>query len=65
MGPHALIDGMKVEAPAIGYDYTSPARFVELCERVRGRGTEEELAKQVQHLEWHILFDWCFQLSGR
>jgi hypothetical protein len=57
---HPVITQLISEAPTLGYDYTTPADFVDFCERVRGSGRNDEtLAKQVQLLEWQILFDFC------
>jgi hypothetical protein len=33
---------------------------------VRGTGSpDEELAKQVQLMEWQLLFDWCWRKATR
>ncbi len=64
VGPHPVLDQLAAHAPALGYDYTTPAAFVDECERVRGSGTaDEERAKQVQLLEWQLLFDWCYRVA--
>jgi hypothetical protein len=61
VGEHPVIEMLKVEAPRLGYKFTNPPDFVDSCERVRGSGSvEEDLAKQIQLLEWQLLFDWCW-----
>jgi hypothetical protein len=58
VGPHPFIAEMKNMANL----YFSPSAFVDFCESVRGKvNAEEEFAKQVQLVEWRILFDDCFQ----
>jgi hypothetical protein len=45
-----------------GYD--SPKLFVEECERLRDRGTAEEInAMRIQLKEWQALFDHCHRLA--
>ena len=64
VGSHPVISQLISEAPALGYDYTSPKDFVDFCERVRGTGsTDEDLAKRVQLLEWQLLFEHCFRMA--
>jgi hypothetical protein len=61
VGSHPVLELLKTEAPTIGFKFTNPPDFVDLCERVRGSGSaDEDLAKRVQLLEWQLLFDWCF-----
>jgi hypothetical protein len=61
VGSHPVIARLAAECPALGYDYSTPADFVDFCERARRRGTTEEgLAIRVQELEWRLLFDWCW-----
>jgi hypothetical protein len=65
VGPHPVLKQLAEQAPALGYDYTTPFDFVDFCERVRGSGSaEEELAKRVQELEWRLLFDYCHRTRG-
>jgi hypothetical protein len=60
VGAHPVLKQLAEQAPALGYNYTNPFDFVDFCERVRGTGSaEEEIAKRVQQLEWHLLFDHC------
>lgn len=62
VGSHAVLEQLKEQAPSLGYFYTTPQDFVDLCEQVRGVGNaQEELAKRVQLLEWQLLFDWCYR----
>lgn len=65
VGDHPVIAQLRQQAAAtLGYDYTSPFEFVDFCERVRGHGSaEEQLARQVQRLEWQLLFDHCYRLA--
>ena len=44
--------------------YGSPAGFVDSCERARGRGGDaERRARELQWLEWRLLFDHCYRLA--
>jgi hypothetical protein len=62
VGSHPVISQLSSEAPALGYNYPNPLDFVDFCERVRDKKTSDEtLAKQVQLLEWQLLFDHCFR----
>ena len=62
VGKHAVLKLLAEQAPALGYNYTTPEAFVDFCERVRGSGSaEEELAKRVQELEWRLHFDHCLR----
>ena len=64
VGNHPLFGQLKTQSPAYGYEYSTAAKFIEFCERVRGTGTtEEENAQHVQRLEWQNLFEYCFRLS--
>jgi hypothetical protein len=65
VGNHPVLDALRGQAPALGYDYTTPEAFVDFCEKVRGEGTKEErLAEAVQLLEWRLLFDHCYRPAG-
>ena len=65
VGAHPVLKQLAEQAPALGYNYTTPEAFVDFCEKVRGSGTaEEELAKRVQELEWRLLFDHCLRAVG-
>jgi hypothetical protein len=60
VGSHPVLSRLISEAPILGYNYTNPFDFVDFCERVRDTGTtDEKIAKQVQLLEWQLLFDHC------
>ena len=61
VGKHPVLSRLVAEAPALGYDYRNPEDFVDFCERVRGIETaEEDILKQVQYIEWALLFDKCY-----
>jgi len=61
VGPHAVLEQLRERAPEVGYSFTTAEAFVDFCERVRDTNTpDEELAKRVQHLEWELLFTWCY-----
>jgi hypothetical protein len=60
VGNHPVLALLREYTPALGYDYTTPEAFVDFCEAARGTSSPaEDLAKHVQLLEWHLLFDWC------
>ena len=62
IGSHPVVGLLIAQAPALGYQFTSPPDFVDFCERVRGTGMpEENLAQRVQRLEWRLLFDYCYE----
>lgn len=61
---HPVLDQLREQAPALGYDYTNPFDFVDFCEKCRGRNNaDEELARKVQLLEWRLLFEHCYRLA--
>ena len=60
VGSHPVLRQLVEQAPALGYGYTDPFTFVDYCERMRGKGgNDEQVAERVQELEWRLLFDWC------
>jgi hypothetical protein len=62
VGSHPVLAQLATEAAALGYRYTTPFDFVDLCEKVRDTGTPQEgLAKRVQELEWRLLFEHCLR----
>jgi len=62
VGDHPVFALLREHAPKLGYSYTTPAAFVDFCERVRGSSAADEtLAMQVQLLEWQLLFDYCYR----
>ncbi|MBX9624561.1 MAG: hypothetical protein K2X82_12205 [Gemmataceae bacterium] len=64
VGPHPVLNRLRAEAPAVGYDFRTPEAFVDFCERVRGTGSaDEETARRVQLLEWQLLFAHCHRLA--
>lgn len=57
VGSHPVLKQLVEQAPAVGYTFTTPAVFVDFCEKVRDTGTPaEDLARRVQLLEWQLLF---------
>lgn len=57
VGPHPVLKQLR----DAGVGFTSAEAFVDECERVRGSGSpDEDRAKQIQLLEWKLLFDWCW-----
>ena len=68
VGDHPIFDPLARIANDLGIRLRSqrwnPFEFIELCEKYRETGTEQEmLLRQVQQREWELLFDWCFQLA--
>jgi hypothetical protein len=62
IGSPAVLAQLASAANAMGFSYTNPFDFVDLCERVRGSGSaEEDMAKRVQLLEIQLLFDCCYR----
>jgi hypothetical protein len=62
VGNHPLFPVLSEQCAILGYTFTTPDSFVDFCERVRGSGTDlERTARQVQLLEWQMLFDWCYR----
>ena len=61
VGSHPVIDQLADECRRRGWTYGDPVAFVDRCEQVRGRGTVAETeARNVQMLEWQLLFAWCW-----
>jgi hypothetical protein len=64
VGDHPVLRLLAEQAPTLGYRYTDAFAFVDFCERVRDSGSpEEELARQVQQLEWRLLFEHCYRAA--
>jgi hypothetical protein len=65
VGEHPVFAVLARDAGELGMQ-PAPARwdpfhFIDLCEKNRGAGTEQELLlRRVQRREWELLFDWCF-----
>lgn len=62
---HPIFEALYREARELGLrlhsERWSAFEFVDLCEKHRGTGTEqEELIRRVQQREWGLLFDWCY-----
>ncbi len=61
VGPHPVQSLLVAEAAARGYAYTTPFAFIDVCERLRGTASPgEEQARQIQLLEWQLLFAHCW-----
>jgi hypothetical protein len=63
-GRHPVFPRLAVEAEKLGYRANSrwdPFAFVAFCETARTRrgSMEEQIAMQVQLVEWQLLFDYC------
>jgi len=42
-----------------------PFQFIDLCEQVRGSGSQEELlCRRIAQAEWRLLFDYCWRASA-
>jgi len=64
VGDHPVLLQLREQAPALGYTYTDLFAFVDFVERVRDTGSaDEEVARQVQWLEWQLLFDHCYRAA--
>jgi hypothetical protein len=64
VGSHAIFPALRDAAAGMGFDVGpqwKPEALVELCERAReSPGTDlERQAREVQRLEWQLLFDYC------
>jgi hypothetical protein len=60
VGAHPIFEGMKRASEKIGYAYSNPFDFVDYCEKVLGKGNDDErLAEAVQMIEWKLLFEHC------
>ncbi len=66
VGEHPVFAPLAEEARALGLRLESgrwdPFAFIDLCEKYRDTGGEDELTlRRVQRREWELLFDWCFR----
>ena len=66
VGTHPIFETLAQEAQELGLVLHSgrwnPFDFIDLCEKHRGTGSEQELLlRRVQQREWELLFDWCFR----
>lgn len=65
VGAHPVFPDLLHGARALGYDAAGsawdPFAFIEFCAAARNRpGTAtERVAREVQRLEWQLLFGWC------
>lgn len=61
VGQHPIFAGLAQQAATVGYTWRSPFDFIDDCERWRGTGSAEETTlRQVQAIEWRLLFDYCW-----
>jgi hypothetical protein len=70
VGEHPVFERLGKEARALGLELPSsrwdPFAFIDLCEKHRGTGGEEEmLLRRVQQREWELLFDFCYRQAIR
>jgi hypothetical protein len=70
VGEHPIFAALTKEAQDLGMRSCSagwdPVAFIDLCEKHRGSGTEQEmLLRRVQKREWELLFDWCLRGAGK
>lgn len=64
VGNHPVLTQLRDQCRGLGYSFTTPSDFVDCCEKVRGRNNgDEHVAKQVQLLEWQLLFSHCHALA--
>jgi hypothetical protein len=74
VGSHAVFEPLREEAARLAGDAPGPAAFlgrqgswdpfafVDLCEASSAeRAACHELCRQVQRVEWELLFDWCYR----
>ncbi len=66
VGEHPAFGPLAQEARQLGLrlgsDHWDPFEFIDLCEKARGTGAEQEmLLRHNQQREWELLFDWCFR----
>lgn len=69
VGEHPIFETLATEAQDLGLRLGSgrwsPFDFIDLCEKHRGTGGEQEtLLRRVQQMEWELLFDWCFRRAA-
>ncbi len=80
VGDHPIFDRLRLEAAAIAKAAQlesgnvpvpqpprwDPMLFIDLCDAMAGSGTPaEELCRDIAHVEWQLLFDYCFQQATR
>jgi hypothetical protein len=66
VGNHPVFAQLGEAASRLGWRAWDPEAFVDACENERGRGGEREvLLRQVQRVEWNLLFAWCYDRAKR
>lgn len=68
VGRHPIFDALARKATELGYSIKGeswdPCAFIDQCEQARdSRKPAEEILRQVQHAEWMLLFNWCWQMG--
>jgi hypothetical protein len=62
VGNHPVFAQLADEAARLGWRVWDPSAFVDACEKERGSGSEREaLLREVQRVEWDLLFDYCYR----
>jgi len=62
VGQHPVFELLKEAAAKLGWKAWDPIAFVDLCEKFADVGSpEHELCREIQKVEWELLFDWCFR----
>ena len=64
VGRHPIFPALRQGAAELGVDFGpqwQPEAFIDLCERARQApgSAPEQQAREVQRLEWQLLFDYC------
>lgn len=66
VGKHDVFPALAEQARTLGLqalaDRWDPYHFIDLCEKHRGKGNEQEaLLQRMQRAEWETLFGWCWR----
>jgi hypothetical protein len=67
-GQHPIFRPLRDAAAALGVDFGArwdPQAFIDLCEKARlsAGSVDEKRAREVQRVEWQLLFDYCARES--
>lgn len=57
VGSHPVLDELREADPR----YPGPLEFIDMCEEAgrQPNSPVEQIAREIQRLEWQLLFDWC------